>query len=113
MRGGSAATHHNSESVEREVELNHKFSCEKPRLAVLGLGHVGLPTADGFAEMGWDMIGADDDVSKVATIQSGHAPFYEPGVEELLIRGLASGRLRVTPGVEEAVRAATILFVCV
>ena len=86
---------------------------ERPRLAVLGLGHVGLPTALGFAEMGWEVIGSDDDASKVAMIRSGQAPFYEPGVQDLLIRGLTGGRLTVTACVGEAVRAATIIFVCV
>ena len=41
-----------------EVELDNKCSNEKPRIAVLGLGHVGLPTALGFVEMGWEVIGA-------------------------------------------------------
>jgi UDPglucose 6-dehydrogenase len=59
------------------------------------------------------VIGADDDASKVATIESGKAPFYEPGLDDLLARGLASGRLTFSHCVEEAVRAATILFVCV
>ena len=82
-------------------------------LAVLGLGHVGLPTALGFVELGWEVIGADDDASKVAMIRSGQAPFYEPGLDDLLARGLASGRLTLSHCVEEAVRDATILFVCV
>ena len=86
---------------------------EKPRIAVLGLGHVGLPTALGFAEMGWDVIGADDDASKIAMIRSGKAPFYEPGLDDLLARGLSGGRLTLTHCAEEAVRAATVLFVCV
>lgn len=86
---------------------------DKPRIAVLGLGHVGLPTALGFVETGWEVIGADDDAAKVATIQSGNVPFYEPGLSELLTRSLASGRLTLTHRVEEAVHAATILFVCV
>src|SRR5208283_4731085 len=81
--------------------------------AVLGLGHVGLPTALGFAEMGWEVIGADDNTSKVAMIRTGQVPFYEPGLDDLLARGLASGRLTLSHRVEEAVRAATILFVCV
>ena len=51
--------------------MSHKSSNEKPRIAVLGLGHVGLPTALGFAELGWEVIGADDDASKVAMIRSG------------------------------------------
>jgi len=93
--------------------LSDNSSYEKPSLAVLGLGHVGLPTALGFAEMGWEVIGADDDASKVAMIRSGHSPFYEPGLDEMLARVLAGGRLTLTQCVEEAVRAATILFVCV
>ncbi len=96
-----------------EVELSNKSSNEKPRIAVLGLGHVGLPTALGFAELGWEVIGADDDASKVAMIRSGKAPFYEPGLDDLLARGLAGGRLKLSHCVEEAVRDATILFVCV
>src|SRR5271165_1104524 len=88
-------------------------SNEKSRIAVLGLGHVGLPTALGFAELGWEVIGADDDASKVAMIRSGRTPFYEPGLDDLLARGLAGGRLTFSDNVEDAVRAATILFVCV
>jgi UDPglucose 6-dehydrogenase len=93
--------------------LSDNSGSEKPRLAVLGLGHVGLPTALGFAEMGWEVIGADDDASKVAMIRSGQVPFYEPGLDDLLARVLAGGRLTLSHCVEEAVRAATILFVCV
>ena len=62
------------------------------RIAVLGLGHVGLPTALGFADMGWEVIGADDDASKVAMIRSGRSPFYEPGMDQLLARGLTGDR---------------------
>jgi UDPglucose 6-dehydrogenase len=93
--------------------LNELSNSDKPRLAVLGLGHVGLPTALGFAEMGWEVIGADDDAAKVAMIQAGKVPFYEPGMEDLLARGLAGGRLTLSHDVAETVRAATILFVCV
>jgi UDPglucose 6-dehydrogenase len=46
-------------------------------------------------------------------IRSGQAPFYEPGLEEMRTRVLVGGRLTLTQSVEEAVRAATILFVCV
>ena len=93
--------------------MSDQSSLDKPRLAVLGLGHVGLPTALGFVELGWEVIGADEDASKVAMVQAGQAPFYEPGLNDLLARGLSSGRLTLCDCVEEAVRAATILFVCV
>lgn len=88
-------------------------SGDKLRIAVLGLGHVGLPTALGFAEMGWEVIGADDDACKVEMIRSGRAPFYEPGLDQLLSSALTGDRLSITHCVEDAVREATILFVCV
>jgi len=93
--------------------LSDTSSSEKPRIAVLGLGHVGLPTALGFVQLGWEVIGADDDASKIAMIRSGKAPFFEPGLDNLLAGGLASGQLTLSQSVDEAVRAATILFVCV
>ncbi len=82
-------------------------------VGVLGLGHVGLPTAVGFAELGWQVIGTDSDSVKVALIASGRCPFYEPDLEPLLRKNLAEGRLKVTPDVGEAVRESDILFVCV
>ncbi len=82
-------------------------------VGVLGLGHVGLPTAVGFAELGWWVIGTDSDSAKVASIASGRCPFYEPDLEPLLRKNLSEGRLRVTANVGEAVRESDILFVCV
>ncbi|MFN3420611.1 MAG: NAD(P)-binding domain-containing protein, partial [Armatimonadota bacterium] len=82
-------------------------------VGVLGLGHVGLPTAVGFAELGWQVIGTDSDSAKVALIASGHCPFYEPDLEPLLRKNLTEGRLKVTADVGEAVQKSDILFVCV
>jgi UDP-glucose 6-dehydrogenase len=82
-------------------------------IGVLGLGHVGLPTAVGFAELGYQVIGTDSDARKVETIAQGKSPFYEPGLEPLLQKNLKAGRLRVTTDVGESVRASDILFVCV
>jgi len=83
------------------------------RIGVLGLGHVGLPTALAFSEMGWPVVGADHDGEKVRRIASGESPFYEPGLGEVLRRHLAGGRFRVTDGVGAAVREANVLFICV
>ncbi len=84
-----------------------------PRIAVIGLGHIGLPTAVGFAELGWTVVGADDDRKKAEQIARGEMPFYEPQVGELLQRHLASGRFSVAPTVEEGIRQGDVLFVCV
>ena len=73
-------------------------------ITVLGLGHIGLPTALGFAELGRRVIGADDDAAKVAQIRAGQPTFYEPGVTDLLAKHLKSEMFRclarrsVTPG---------------
>ncbi len=84
-----------------------------PRIAVIGLGHVGLPTALGFAEMGWNVVGADDDGQKMRQISEGKMPFYEPHAEELLRKHLRSGRFSVAANVSEAIREGEVLFVCV
>ena len=82
-------------------------------IGVLGLGHVGLPTALGLAELGWMVVGADDDEEKANNLSQGRPTFYEPGIEGLLSKHLASGRFRVAPDVPVAVRESTVLFVCV
>lgn len=82
-------------------------------IAVLGMGHVGLPTALGLAELGWNVTGADDDAAKIRLLESGHSPFYEPGLQELLSKHLASGKFKLSQDVDQTLRAASIFFVCV
>ena len=83
------------------------------RLAVLGLGHAGLPTALGLAELGWNVVGADNDLVKVNGIARGEPPFSEPGTEEMLRRHLDTGRFVVEADVAAAMRGANVLFLCV
>jgi len=83
------------------------------RIGVLGLGHVGLPSALGFADVGWNVIGTDSDASKVETINKGVTPFFEPGLDDLLHKHLASGRFRALPDIGATVRESDILFICV
>ncbi|MDR7400090.1 MAG: UDP-glucose/GDP-mannose dehydrogenase family protein [Armatimonadota bacterium] len=83
------------------------------KISVIGLGHVGLPTALGLADLGWQVTGADDDRDKAARIARGEMPFHEPRADELLRRALASGRFAVAETVEAAVRESTVVFVCV
>lgn len=83
------------------------------KIAVVGLGHVGLPTALGLADLGWEVVGADDDADKVRHIARGEMPFYEPGAQALLCRQLDSQRFRATADVPAAVAAADVVFVCV
>jgi len=82
-------------------------------ITVLGLGHIGLPTALGLAELGHRVIGADDDKSKVGLIRGGDPIFFEPGLGELLSKHLQSGRFQPVEDVEAAVRSGSIIFICV
>lgn len=81
-------------------------------LGVLGLGRVGLPVALGLAELGWTVVGADADPDTAASLAAGEPLHHEPGVPELLVRHLDSGRFRVAPGAS-AVRESGAVFVCV
>lgn len=80
-------------------------------IAVLGMGHVGLPTALGLAEMGWRVLGADSATHLIQMLQEGKTPFYEPGLQELLQKHL--NRNFFPQELERAIRTATILFICV
>ncbi|MFT4285116.1 MAG: UDP-glucose/GDP-mannose dehydrogenase family protein [Protaetiibacter sp.] len=63
------------------------------RISVIGCGYLGAVHAAAMAELGHEVVGVDVDASRVEALARGEAPFFEPGLTELLQRGLASGRL--------------------
>ncbi|GAA1840785.1 UDP-glucose dehydrogenase family protein [Agromyces salentinus] len=75
------------------------------KLSVIGCGYLGAVHAAAMAKLGHDVIGVDTDASKVAKLAAGEAPFHEPGLPELLLEGVASGRLRFTTDIAEAADA--------
>ncbi len=83
------------------------------RLAVIGVGHVGLVTAACLARWGHDVVGMDDDASKVDALTAGRLPFYEPGLDELIAEGMEAGRLHFTGDLGAAIDRAKLAFVCV
>ena len=83
------------------------------RIAVLGLGYVGAVTAACLARLGHRVTGVDRDEHKVKSIESGRAPFYEPGLPELIQEGVANGRLSATTSLEQALAQADIALICV
>ncbi|WP_299034442.1 UDP-glucose/GDP-mannose dehydrogenase family protein [uncultured Pseudokineococcus sp.] len=83
------------------------------RLSVIGTGYLGATHAAAMAELGFDVVGVDVDPAKVAALSAGEVPFYEPGLPELLVRGVDSGRLRFTTDLAEAAAFADVHFVCV
>ena len=82
-------------------------------IAVIGTGYVGLVTGVVLAELGNHVICVDSDPAKVEKLRQGIPPIYEPGVEELLRRGLSEGFLTVTDSIGDATRASDIVFIAV
>jgi UDPglucose 6-dehydrogenase len=83
------------------------------RIAVIGVGHVGLVTAACLAHWGHDVVGMDDDDAKIETLVSGDVPFHEPDLAQLIEEGVDAGRLRFTGDLAEAIAGAEVAFVCV
>ena len=83
------------------------------RIAVVGLGHTGLVAAAAFAERGHQVVGHDIESEKRRGIQSGKSPFLEPGLDELLACGLASGRLVIVSTLDEGLSGAEIVVLAV
>lgn len=83
------------------------------RLTVLGTGYLGAVHAAAMAELGHDVLGVDVDEAKIRALTDGRAPFFEPGLPELLARTTASGRLRFSTSLQEAAEFGEVHFVCV
>ncbi len=81
-------------------------------IAVLGLGYVGCVTAACLASLGHRVFGVDRDEHKVNEVRNGRAPFYEPGLEELVRENIAAGRLSASTSAA-AIGEADIALVCV
>ncbi|MDR7188699.1 UDPglucose 6-dehydrogenase [Microbacterium sp. BE35] len=72
------------------------------RLSVIGCGYLGAVHAAAMASIGHEVIGIDVDERKIASLSQGQAPFFEPGLQQILSDGIASGRLRFTTEMAEA-----------
>jgi UDPglucose 6-dehydrogenase len=83
------------------------------KIAVIGTGYVGLVTATCLAESGNDVIGIDKDAAKIARLEDGDLPIYEPGLLELVQRNMREGRLHFTTDLPAAVGPSQIVFIAV
>jgi UDPglucose 6-dehydrogenase len=83
------------------------------KLTVIGTGYLGATHAAAMAELGHDVLGVDVDPAKIARLNAGDVPFFEPELPELLRKGLESGRLRFTTSYEEVGAFGDVHFVCV
>jgi UDPglucose 6-dehydrogenase len=80
---------------------------------MIGAGYVGLVSGTCFAEFGVQVVCADNDEAKVAALQSGKIPIYEPGLDGLVERNVREGRLSFTTDTAEAVKSSLVVFMIV
>ncbi|WP_119169412.1 UDP-glucose dehydrogenase family protein [Algihabitans albus] len=83
------------------------------RVAVIGTGYVGLVSGACFSEFGTQVVCVDKDAEKIARLQGGEIPIYEPGLEELVAQNVGSGRLSFTTDLSAAVAEADAVFIAV
>jgi UDPglucose 6-dehydrogenase len=83
------------------------------KLSVIGCGYVGLVTGSCLAAAGHEVVATDNDVARIAALQAGKIPIYEPDLDKLLEGAVRAGRLRFTSDCAESVRAGDAVFICV
>ena len=96
-----------------QVTLFKEQKLEPKNVAVLGLGYVGCVTAACLANLGHSVVGVDTDEFKVRNVTAGNAPFYEPGLEEIVRATVACGRLRASTSLPDSLLDADIALICV
>jgi UDPglucose 6-dehydrogenase len=83
------------------------------KLTIIGTGYVGLVTGTCFAEVGHQVICVDNDAAKVKLLQGGGIPIYEPGLQEMVQKNVAAGRLSFTNNTAEGVEKSDVVFIAV
>lgn len=83
------------------------------RIAMIGTGYVGLVSGVCFSDFGHDIVCVDKDASKIDRLNSGQIPIYEPGLDSLLAKNVAAGRLTFTGDLDAALDGAEAVFIAV
>jgi len=83
------------------------------KICLIGTGYVGLVSGACFADLGNSIWCVDNDKEKIGLLNSGHIPFFEPGLHELVVKNYSSGRLKFTTDLGMAVKNSDIIFICV
>ena len=83
------------------------------KICMIGAGYVGLVSAACFADFGWNVTCVDKDSGRVEGLKNGIIPIYEPGLDELVNRTTAAGRMVFTQSIEEGVSGADVIFLAV
>src|SRR5438046_9014322 len=83
------------------------------KLTIIGTGYVGLVTGTCFAEVGHEVVCVDNDAAKVKVLREGGIPIFEPGLEDLVKKNAAAGRLNFTTSTAEGVEKSDVIFIAV
>ncbi len=83
------------------------------RITVVGTGYLGAVHAACLADLGFEVLGVDTDAAKIETLSAGTVPFYEPGLPEVLNRGITSGKLHFTTSAEDGAAFGDVIFLCI
>jgi UDPglucose 6-dehydrogenase len=82
-------------------------------ICVIGTGYVGLVTGAGLAEFGMILTCVDNDRQKIDVLKQGKSPIYEPGLEDLIQKGVKEGRLRFTTNIKDGITSSLVIFIAV
>ncbi len=82
-------------------------------ICIVGTGYVGLVTGACLADFGMNVVCVDKDAAKIAALQRGEIPIYEPGLEEVVARNTRAGRLRFTSDLKSGIEDALAIFIAV
>ena len=83
------------------------------KIAMIGTGYVGLVSGVCFSDFGHDVICVDKDPAKIEKLEQGIVPIYEPGLDDLMAKNVAAGRLSFTGDLKKAVDGADAVFIAV
>jgi len=94
-------------------KFGHSDKEDLMRIAMIGTGYVGLVSGICFSDFGHDVICVDKDAGKIARLRAGEVPIYEPGLDQLMEKNVAAGRLSFTGDLTTAVAEADAVFIAV
>ena len=83
------------------------------KLCMVGTGYVGLVSGVCFADIGNDVVCVDKDINKIAKLQKGIIPIYEPGLEELTLKNIKNKKLTFSSDLKNSIKKSDVIFICV
>nr|MDJ0514581.1 UDP-glucose/GDP-mannose dehydrogenase family protein [Methyloceanibacter sp.] len=83
------------------------------KICMIGAGYVGLVSAACFSDFGWNVVCVDKDEGRLAQLLQGEIPIYEPGLDDLVARNVAAGRIRFSDSLSDSVKDADVVFLAV